>query len=165
MHGVPYNLTPPQQCIQLWHIQAKDKSPCSYQCQVMASIHCPAGEWREKYTTLPYAPGGQWKLTERIQQKKKKKKIFFLFFTLAPHPPPPISPLATAASCNSPCSCSCWNSHSCFTQIEIRVYSRTHMLVQKEKSLQITVTFQRGASSAMQFIREMNTQSKQYISH
>lgn len=46
------------ECIQLWHIQAKDKSPYSYQCQVMAFIHCPAGEWREKYTMLPYSPGG-----------------------------------------------------------------------------------------------------------
>lgn len=65
----------------------------------MASIHCPAGEWREKYTTLPHAPGGWWELTERIQQEEKEKNCSPFLYTRS-HPPPPISPLAVAASCN-----------------------------------------------------------------
>lgn len=122
-------------CIRPWRIQAKDKSPCSYQCQVVASIHCPAGEWREKCTTLPYAPGGWWKLTEMIQ---RKKKIFLPFFTLPPSPPPPVShPLPWQHPVIHRAVVLRSNSHSCFTRME------THIKVQPVTDTRACSTWRR----------------------
>lgn len=89
-----------QQSVVSWGIcRPRTKSPCSYQCQVMASIHCRAGERRGKYTMLPYVPGGEVK-THWEESKGKKQYYFFLFFTLHYRPrslpPPPVSALSLA---------------------------------------------------------------------